>query len=206
MTEKTVNTELNDKKNEDFSEQTDVLNENEFEYKSEENPKIEISKSEFDNLKKEIEELNKKNLELSDKYLRTLADTENFKKRQQEQTNSLKKFAVESIILELLPVIDNFNRAFSEQKNADTLEKALKIIDGLKMINSQIENVFTKFGVEKYESLNKKFDPQFHNAIQCVDVENEKEDDLVIEEFLSGYKLHNKVIRTSMVKVGKYKK
>ncbi|HPG30623.1 MAG TPA: nucleotide exchange factor GrpE [bacterium] len=197
MTDAKINIETEN--NEPKSESPDIV--------TDINPEvIEVSKIEYENLKIENGDLKNKNLELSDKYLRTLADTENFKKRQIEQTNSLKKFAVESIVLELLPVIDNFNRAFAEQKNADSLEKAMKIIDGLKMINSQIESALTKFGVEKFESLNKKFDPQYHNAIQCEEVEDEKKDEIVLEEFQTGYKLRDKVIRTSMVKVGKLKK
>jgi len=166
---------------------------------------VEISKDEYEQLLNELKETKQKNAELSDKYLRTLADTENFKKRQQEQIAGLRKFALENFLIELLPIIDNFQRAFNERQNADSLEKSLKIIDGLKLIQNQLENILTKNNVEKIESLNQRFNPELHNAIQSEPVDDDKLDNIVLEEYQRGYRLHNRTIRAAMVKVGKKK-
>ncbi len=166
---------------------------------------IEPQVAELEKLKKELEKTVKDNYELKDKYLRALAESENFKKRKQEEIIGIRKFALEIFITELLPVIDNFKRAFIEKDKADSLDKSLKIIDGLKMIQSQLENILTKYGLEKFESVNTKFNPELHNAIQCDEVTDEKMDGIVTDECQSGYKLAGKVIRTAMVKVGKLK-
>ena len=167
---------------------------------------ISIKKVEIDGLKDKIELLTKALAETNDKYLRTLADTENFKKRKQEEIIGIRKFALETIISEMLPIIDNFKRAFSEQEKCDTIEKAMKVIEGLKMIQTQMDNILTKFGLEKFESANTKFNPEMHNAIQCEETDDETRDNIVVEEYQNGYKLSGKIIRAAMVKVAKYNK
>lgn len=108
-------------------------------------------------------------------------------------------------MIELLPSLDNFKRAFASAENIDTLEQAKQTIDGFKLIEQELEKTLIKFGLKQVESLNTVFDPAIHQAIQCIDVEEEDKDNKVLEEYQCGYKLHDKIIRTAMVKVGKKK-
>ena len=142
----------------------------------------------------ELKELKAKYDELYDKHLRTLAEYENFKKRTQKEKDELYKVSVCDTIEKLLPVVDNFERATS----AET-EKT-PFYDGVCMVEKQLFEILEKIGVEKIEAVGKTFDPNVHNAVMHIDDE-EKGEGEIVEEFAKGYKLGDKVIRYSMVKV-----
>jgi molecular chaperone GrpE len=160
--------------------------------------------NEIEKLKNKIKELEKEKADIKDKYLRDLAELQNFKKRQNEQMKSIRKFALESVMVELLPILDNFRLAFKDVDNITNVENAKQIIEGLKMIESQLENTLNKYGLKKFSSEDEVFDPNVHQAVQTEKVEDEDLDNKVLEEYQAGYKLNEKVIRHSMVKVGKY--
>jgi len=150
--------------------------------------KIEITKEEFEKLKKEIEESN-------EKFLRAQADLINYRKRKDEEVERYLKYANEDLILDILPVVDNFERALN-------IESDSKFTEGVKMIYANLISILEKYGVKEIDALGKKFDPMFHNAVMT-DEDKTKESDIVVEVFQKGYTLKDKVIRPAMVKVNK---
>lgn len=131
-----------------------------------------------------------------DKYIRLAADFDNYKKRTQKESASSYGNGVSSTVEALLPVIDNFDRAVLAIEESDESNLA----EGIKMIYKQLKETLEKLGVEVIPALGKTFDPNLHNAVMHVEDENFGENEIT-EEFLRGYKLKDKVIRHSMVKV-----
>ncbi len=130
-------------------------------------------------------------------YYKVFADMENLKRRlEKEHQNSL-KFMMQSFIEELLPVIDNFERSLSVEASNEEIKTFLK---GYKMIFDQFMNILNKNGVEVIEALGKEFDPNFHQAVMVANDENYGSN-IVVEELQKGYKLKDRVIRASLVKV-----
>lgn len=134
--------------------------------------------------------------EWKNKYVRILADFENFKKRTQKEMTGSFTNGVSMVVEQLLPVMDNFDRAILAIDDSDDSNLA----QGVNMIYKQLSEVFEKIGVKPIEALGKQFDPNLHNAVMHVDDENYGENE-VIEEFMKGYMINDKVIRHSMVKV-----
>lgn len=135
--------------------------------------------------------------QMNDKYLRLNAEFQNYRKRVEKEKSDIFKFGNEKIFIEMLPIMDNFERAIaaSEKDSADN-----KIIDGIKMIKKSFDELFEKNEVKKIEALNQSFDPIKHHAVMTVEAED-GEQDKVIEVFQDGYIMHDKVIRPCMVKV-----
>ncbi len=137
-----------------------------------------------------------------DRYLRTVADFENYKKRTQKEQGDLLKYANERILLEILPIIDNFTRALSASKEAQDFEK---MVEGVEMIQKQFLSALDKFGVRQIESLNQNFDPFQHQAVgQAPIVEGSGlVENQVVAETQTGYFLNDRVLRPSLVIVAK---
>ena len=149
--------------------------------------------------KKKIEELENQIAELNDKNMRITAEMINTVRRKDEETTRLLKYSNESLILEILPIIDNFERALSiNTENADVINYQ----KGMEMIYANLVNILNKFEVKEIEALNKEFDPTFHQAVMTGEKEGVKEN-IVIEVMQKGYTYKDKVIRPAMVKVSK---
>lgn len=130
-------------------------------------------------------------------YYKVFADMENLKRRlEKEHQNSL-KFMMQSFIEELLPVVDNFERSLNVQNPSEEVQTFLK---GYQMIFDQLMNILKKNGVEVIEAQGKKFDPNLHQAVMTTQDEN-FDHNVVVEELQKGYKLKDRVIRASLVKV-----
>lgn len=138
-----------------------------------------------------IEELEKKHLEEQDKYLRVLAEYDNFRKRTVKERDSIYSDAYIDCVKQLLPVIDNIDRV-------TTLEADASFMDGLKLIVNSVHQTLEKMGVTEIET--KTFDPNLHNAVMHIDDEAYGEGEIV-EVFQKGYTLKDRVIRYAMVKV-----
>lgn len=134
---------------------------------------------------------------INDKYLRLNAEFQNYRKRVEKEKSDIFKFGNEKFMTELLPIMDNFERALaaSEQENSES-----KVFDGVKMIKKSLDDFFEKNELKKIEALGKPFDPIKHHAVMTVESEDETKDH-VVEVFQEGYMLADKVIRPSMVKV-----
>ena len=131
---------------------------------------------------------------LNVKYLRLMADFQNFKRRTEKEKSDIYAFANEKIVLELLNVIDNFERALEHAAEGDSFA------EGMNMIFKQLQGVLEKAGVSEINAQGEDFDPNFHNAVMTEDSE-EYESGKVTAVLQKGYILNNKVIRPSMVKV-----
>lgn len=146
-----------------------------------------------------IKELEQEIKELQDKALRDKAETINYRKRKEEEITRMLKFCNEDMIVEMLPIIDNFESAI--KMDDDNLEDEVsKFLAGFKMIYSNLVTILNRFDVKAIDGNNKPFDPAYHQAVLT-----EKRDDLepgtVIEVLRKGYLLKDKVIRPAMVKV-----
>ena len=136
--------------------------------------------------------------EMQDRYLRLNAEFDNYKKRMmREYSDRLKYFNME-LIKELLPSVDNLERAISHagDENSD-LEN---MIEGLQMVYKGMQEAFGKFGVSEIESIGKEFDPNCHQAVGMIE-NQEVPENHVAEECLKGYYLHDRIIRPTMVRV-----
>ena len=146
---------------------------------------------------KKISELEEALKESEDKYIRMLAEYDNFKKRTQKEKESLYKDGIADSVEKLLTVLDNLDRAAAvDVSNAD----AQSVVDGVNKILEQAKEVFSKMGVEEIAAKGEKFNPELHNAVMHEENE-EYEENTVSEVFLKGYKMGDKIIRHSMVKV-----
>ncbi|CDD29334.1 protein GrpE [Clostridium sp. CAG:433] len=148
---------------------------------------------------KKLEELQNEVNTLKDKNMRIAAEMVNTLRRKDEETNRLLKYSNESLITELLPVIDNFERALNVDAKTTDIESYQK---GMTMIYNSLKNILEKFEVKEIEAIDKEFDPSFHQAVMQEEKEGTKEN-IVIEVLQKGYTYKDKVIRPAMVKVSK---
>ena len=138
-------------------------------------------------------------LQLKDKYLRTLAEHENFRKRSEKEKAQMFELGAKSIIEALLPVVDNFERALSHVQEE---EKDSPFVKGIEGIYKQIQKMFADCNIQEIEALGKKFDPALHNAVMTEE-EGDAEEDTITQDLQKGYTYRGNVVRHSMVKVKK---
>lgn len=140
-------------------------------------------------------------IEMENKIKYHQAELINYRKRKEEETSNLLKFANQDLILELIPIADNFERAI--KLDDSNLDDALsKFLAGFKILYSHLVETLKKFGVEEIETVGKEFDPNFHEALMVAN-DKEKPDNVIIECLLKGYTLKGKVIRAAKVVVNK---
>jgi molecular chaperone GrpE len=151
-----------------------------------------------------ILKLNKDNAEkdrqlkdLNDKWLRSVAEFENYRKRSRKEWELLKQQSKTEVILEILNIIDDFERAFSVVEDGDD-----EFVQGIKLIYNNLIGILDKFGVQEIESLNTPFDPNVHMAVGQVETED-VESGRVAEVIQKGYRLDDMVIRPARVIVAK---
>ena len=137
-----------------------------------------------------------------DKYLRLAADFDNFRKRTLKERSDYIKYSNEAIVKDLLPALDNFERAIEHVQNAKDLES---IVTGVQMIFSQLESTLERFGVKKISSSGKDFDPTLHEAVSYVP-SPEHEANTIIQEHQKAYFLHDRLLRPALVTVAAEKK
>ena len=145
----------------------------------------------------EFEKLNAELEEAQNSKLRLQADFDNYKKRVEREKQNLINYAVEGMVSELLPVIDNFERAL-DVKEADFEG----FYQGVEMIKNQFIEALKSQGLEEIEALDQPFDPNYHNAVSQMESEDH-DSDIVVQVFQKGYKIKDKVVRPSMVVVSK---
>ena len=129
-----------------------------------------------------------------DKYLRLAAEFDNFKKRSQREREALYQDVRCDVILKLLPVYDNLERALKQETSDEAFKK------GVELTMNQLTEILENMGVKPIEAVGKPFDPAVHNAVMHVDDESAGEN-VIVEEFQKGFSLGEKIIRFSMVKV-----
>lgn len=130
----------------------------------------------------------------NEKYIRLMADFQNYKRRVEKEKSEIYDYANQKILAELLTVLDNFERALAQECADEAYEK------GMEMIFKQFREVLEKSGLEEIEAQGKEFDPNFHHAVMT-DSSEEYESGQVTDVLQKGYTLHGKVVRPAMVKV-----
>lgn len=148
-------------------------------------------------LEKQLKELQERLEEKENKLLRVQADFENYKRRARLDLEAAEKYRSQRIISDLLPALDNFERAL--QIDPDN-EQTKSLLQGMEMVHRQILDALKNEGVEQIPSVGEQFDPNMHQAVMQVEDEA-YESNAVVEELQKGYKLKDRVIRPSMVKV-----
>ena len=157
-------------------------------------PTVEISRAEHEELLRKAGEF----VQLQDRLLRSAADFDNAKKRLIKEREEFLKFALESTIHDLLPVLDHFELALAHLEVRD--EKTKSIRDGFSLIQKQLRQVLTERGLKKVDSLGTSFDPHIHEAVGHI-ISPEKPEGIILEELLAGYQLNGKLLRPAKVKI-----
>ena len=154
---------------------------------------------ELEEAKKLIQELQATNMDLQEKLMISRADSINYRKRKDEEVANLLKFANQDLIVDLLDMIENLDRA--SQVKCET-EEAMKIKKGIEMTSIQFKNILNKYGEVEIEALDYPFDPNYMEAMMVAKDET-KPDGIVLEVLIKGYKLKEKVSKHAVVKVNK---
>ncbi|MDD2258557.1 MAG: nucleotide exchange factor GrpE [Bacilli bacterium] len=181
-------------KNRYREEEKEEMMENQDKIEETENIVLENEKQEdeLELLRKEIKRLN--NL-----YLRTLADSENYKKRIDEEKLRDRKYAAQSVLEQLVNIIDIFDKAVNVKTDD---QKINNYLIGFKMINNNLQELLKNEGVKKIEVIGKQFDPKLHHAMDTKYDKN-KDDGIILEETQTGYLFKDRVLRPSIVIVNK---
>jgi molecular chaperone GrpE len=151
------------------------------------------------NLAQKLAEKETEIKEYKEKVLRQAAELENFKKRIEREKAEYLKFALEDFARELLPFLDNLERAIATAKESKDIDK---LIDGLELTLSSYSKTLERFGLKAFVAEGEKFDPKLHEALSVQEQEG-VEDNTVTKELLKGYTLHEKVLRPALVIVSK---
>ena len=135
-----------------------------------------------------------------DRFLRVSAEFENYKKRASREMNDFRKFANESLVKAMLPVVDNLDRAIESSSDDD--HSIRSVVEGVNMTLKEILKIFEQFGVKPFESLGKIFDPALHQAVMQKETDNHPEK-TILNELEKGYMIHDRLLRPAMVVVSK---
>lgn len=161
------------------------------------NDVVTVPKAEYEALKAKAAERDS----FYDKYLRSHAEFENIRKRLEKEKLDFLKYANEGLIFEFLPILDNLEIA---ERHINEAKDFNAVREGVDMIQSQIQKFLKDIGLERLKTAGEKFDPNFHDAIETVELPD-KEDGAIVEEMKSGYRLNGKLLRPALVKIAKKK-
>ena len=153
-------------------------------------------------LEAKLEAKEKESEEMYDRLLRASAEFDNFKKRSSREMEEFRKFANQSLIKEMLAVVDNLELAMNSTNSHKTIDKDL--LQGLEMTHKEILKVFEKFNVKPIDAKGQPFDPTFHEAVMQEETSDSPKN-TVINELQRGYLIHDRLLRPSMVVVAKPK-
>jgi molecular chaperone GrpE len=189
--------------NEEVQENTDNLSEKE--ENTDKNRKNIFSrkkdkdKTKVQELEKEIEQLKAEKAELNDRFLRLFSEFDNYKKRVSKEKLDLISTASEKVLVSLLPVIDDFERAIAANEKVDDVN-AIK--EGFNLIHNKLVQMMKRFDVEEIQAKGEEFNTDYHEAVTHFPAQNEEDKGKVIDVTEKGYKLKDKVIRYAKVVVG----
>lgn len=165
--------------------------------------KVEVSAQEYEDLKKKVEELEG----LRQKFLLAAADYENAKKRNAKDKEDFIKFSQERILREILPVLDNFDRAVGHATTAsakassyeDVRQNLTTVISGVERVQKQLNDILKMHGLKRVETAGQMFNPHFHEVV--AHVPEEGKEDQIVDELEPGYMLHDRLLRAAKVRV-----
>ena len=144
-----------------------------------------------------VSKLTEERDQIQDQLVRTMADFQNYKKRQQAEQSMVRQYATESLIMTLLPALDNFSRAVNAAEKGGSMES---LLTGVKAIDKQLRFILEQQGVQAMVSIGQPFDANMHEAIGTV-ATDEFEADTVVQEVATGYRMGEKIIRPATVRV-----
>ncbi|WP_298830295.1 nucleotide exchange factor GrpE [Planococcus sp. 4-30] len=177
---------------------TETVTEEQAEFADSETPEIDLTADqEQEETVDETEELRKQLEAEQNKYLRLLADYDNFKRRTQIDKEMANKFRSQSLLSDILPVLDNFERALSLQT---TSEESASLLKGVEMVQKSLIEAVNREGLEEIKAVGEPFDPNFHQAVMQ-EKDDSAEAGTVLQELQKGYVLKGRVLRPAMVKV-----
>lgn len=158
-----------------------------------------LEKKEQSDLEKELDRMKQEAADNYEKYLRAAADMENYKRRAAREKADAINYGNESLIRDILPIVDSLERALDQSSNSKDFDS---FVEGLNLIYDKLLAVLTKHGVEKIDAAGKDFDPHFHEAV--LQVESDDVDaNKVVEMFENGYLLNGRLLRPVRVSVSK---
>jgi molecular chaperone GrpE len=196
-----IQTDSDDDKEKEVDAKAEAADEDDIQDQSEK-----ASEAEVDDPMKDLEaRLEAKDQEVKENYdrlLRVSAEFENYKKRTSRELEEFRKFANQSLIKEMLSVVDNLELAMNSTNGHKTIDQGL--LQGLDMTHKEILKVFEKFNVKPIEAKGQAFDPAFHEAVMQEETD-EFEENTVINELQKGYLIHDRLLRPSMVVVARSK-
>ena len=178
-------------KNEDIVKDETATESQEKETPVEEDSKVEETQSEEN---KKLQEAYDK---LNQQYIRLAADFDNYRKRQEQERESLVKYGTETALKKMLEVLDNFERG---QKALEGVEDSEKIKECFQLVHKQVWDTLSKLGLEEIKAVGEEFDPNFHEAVMQTPT-TEHPEHTVINELQKGYKVGDKILRPSLVNV-----
>lgn len=184
------NTEQNEMLEENGTGNSEVSNSEEETDESSESDKISLTDE--DKLKAEA-------AEWQNKYLRLYAEFDNFKRRTSKERLELLQIAGKDVIVDLLPVLDDFERA---QKSMETANEIIAIKEGVKLVHHKLKGILNQKGLKEMESIGKEFDADLHEGITSIPASSDNLKGKVIDELEKGYLLNDKVIRFAKVIIG----
>jgi molecular chaperone GrpE len=190
---------MSDKEKEEMKASEESMQEqNTAKEKKKEKTKNESKKSDKEKAEDIINDLGNKLIETNDKYLRLYSEFDNYRKRSSKERIELSKTASEEMIVNLLAVLDDFERAL---KSVESNDQTAVLYEGVGLIYNKLHSILSQKGLKAMESLGADFDPDFHDAIAQVPAQNEKDKGKVFDEVQKGYFLYDKVIRHAKVVV-----
>ncbi len=158
----------------------------------EKNLNEEVEKVEVVDNQEELNKLKEEFAELDDRYKRMFAEFENYKKRSQKEKEGIYGLITGDVVASMLPVMDNLQKA-AEAKSEDVGYQ-----EGVKLVYRQFAEALKGLGLEEIETVGKRFDPEYHEAVSHIE-DNTKGEQEIVQEYRKGYKIGNKVVRHSMV-------
>lgn len=147
--------------------------------------------------KHELEEANKKIMELQEKLMYSQADSINYRKRKDEEVANMLKYANQDLLLDMVNMIENMDRAASVKAES---EESKKIQDGIKMVSNQFKDILKKYGVVEIEALGYPFDENYMEAMM-IGHDTTKPNEMVLEVLMKGYKYKDRILKHAVVKV-----
>ncbi|MDX2479812.1 MAG: nucleotide exchange factor GrpE [Desulfuromusa sp.] len=162
-------------------------------------PKVEVAEDEIGQLRTELSQALNDTKTHQEQYLRTLADMDNLRKRTQRDKEDMAKFANEHILREILPVIDNLERAVEHAEQAESNDG---LFEGVQMTLTQFGQLLSKFGVEPVDAVGQPFDPAYHQAMGQME-SDEYPINTVVQQMQKGYQLNQRLLRPAFVLLAK---
>ena len=153
--------------------------------------------NEIERLKVELEEERKRTKEEHESHLRALADFSNFRRRHQEDYKQAIQFATQELILKILPVVDNFQRALAAAEKTKSVDS---LMEGVRLTLRQLHDILDREGVKPIKAVGEEFDPMLHEAVMRVETD-EYPENTIVDELETGYTQHDKVVRPAKVRV-----